>query len=99
MANAFHDDNRNTSILAIPVIGTAPITVSGVNLTNSNPLHVAIVDGSRTQVTSFGGGTQYTDAGTPPANPVGPTLEWNNAGVWATVGSAKPLPISLYLGT
>lgn len=66
-----------------------------VHLTNSNPLAVEIVDGSGTQITSFGGGTQYTDAGTPPAHPIGPTLEFNNAGAWATVGSATPLPVSL----
>lgn len=31
------------------------------SLTNATPLAVAIVDGSGSQITSFGGGTQYTD--------------------------------------
>lgn len=35
-----------------------------LDLTNSNPLTVAIVDGSGTQITSFGGGTQYTEGDT-----------------------------------
>lgn len=61
----------------------------------STAVGVAIVDSSGNQISSFGGGTQYTDAGTPPTHPIGPTLEWNNAGTWATVGSASPLPVSL----
>jgi hypothetical protein len=32
-----------------------------LDLANSNPLTVAIVDGSGTQITSFGGGTQYAE--------------------------------------
>lgn len=55
---------------------------------------VQIVDGSGNQISSFGGGTQYTDGGTPPAHPVGPTLQFNNAGTWNTVGSATPLPVT-----
>lgn len=61
----------------------------------SSAVGVAIVDSSGNQISSFGGGTQYTDAGTPPTHPIGGTLEWNNAGTWATVGSASPLPVSL----
>lgn len=38
--------------------------LSGLDLTNSNPLTVAIVDGSGSQITSFGGGTQYTEGDT-----------------------------------
>lgn len=55
---------------------------------------VAIVDASGNQITSFGGGTQYTDAAAAPANPVGPTLEWNEGGTWRTVSAAKPLPVT-----
>ncbi len=39
--------------------GTTDTTV--LDLTNNNPLTVAIVDGSGDQITSFGGGTQYAD--------------------------------------
>jgi len=42
-----------------------------LDLSNSNPLTVAIVDGSGDQITSFGGGTQYTEDAAAAANPVG----------------------------
>ncbi len=42
-----------------------------LDLTNSNPAAVAIVDGDGTQITSFGGGTQYTEDAAAAANPVG----------------------------
>lgn len=45
-----------------------------LDLTNSNPLTVAIVDGSGDQITSFGGGTQYTEDAAAAANPVGTAL-------------------------
>lgn len=35
-----------------------------LDLTNANPLAVAILDGSGDQITSFGGGTQYTEGDT-----------------------------------
>lgn len=42
-----------------------------LDLTNSNPLTVAIVDSNGDQITSFGGGTQYTEDAAAAANPVG----------------------------
>lgn len=45
-----------------------------LDLSNSNPLTVAIVDGSGDQITSFGGGTQYTEDAAAAANPVGTAL-------------------------
>lgn len=42
-----------------------------LDLTNSNPLTVAIVDANGDQITSFGGGTQYTEDAAAAANPVG----------------------------
>lgn len=60
---------------------TDDITVHGdvgvvdqFDLTNSNPLAVAIVDGDGTQISSFGGGTQYTEDAAAAANPVGTAL-------------------------
>lgn len=41
------------------------------DLTNSNPLTVAMVDSNGDQVSSFGGGTQYTEDAVAAANPVG----------------------------
>jgi hypothetical protein len=57
-------------------IGRVKITdgtdvVDVLNLTNSDPLAVAIVDSNGDQISSFGGGTQYTEDAAAPANPVG----------------------------
>lgn len=78
--------NVNASIS----ISGSPIPATGL----TTALAVQIVDGSGNQITSFGGGTQYTDGGTPPTHPIGPTLEFNNAGTWVTVGTSNPLPIT-----
>lgn len=45
-----------------------------LDLANSNPLVVAIVDASGDQITSFGGGTQYTEDAAAAADPVGGAL-------------------------
>lgn len=70
------------------------IRATVLTLTSSNPQTVAIVDGTGAQITSFGGGTQYTDAAVPPAHPVGNALLFNNSGAWAAVSAAVPLPVS-----
>lgn len=44
------------------------------DLLNSNPQAVAIVDSNGDQVTSFGGGTEYTEAAAAAANPTGGML-------------------------
>lgn len=49
-------------------VGTRKATVA--NLTNANPLAVEVVDASGNQITSFGGGTQYTN-GAAQATPTG----------------------------
>lgn len=64
-----------------------------LDLTNSNPLTVAIVDGSGTQITSFGGGTQYTEGDTD-ASITGTAMLWEDAGnALSTVSASKPLPV------
>jgi hypothetical protein len=45
-----------------------------LDLTNSNPAAVAIVDANGDQITSFGGGTQYTEDAAAAANPVATAL-------------------------
>lgn len=47
--------------------------VDQLDLTNTNPLAVAIVDWDGTQITSFGGWTEYTSDAASPAAPVGAT--------------------------
>lgn len=67
-----------------------------IDLTNSNPAAVAIVDGNGDQITSFGGGTQYTEGDTD-ASITGTALMFeSNTGTNAVsvVSSSNPLPIS-----
>lgn len=47
------------------------LTATLLDLTNSDPLTVAIVDGTGTQITSFGGGTQYVGDAPATATPTG----------------------------
>ena len=56
-----------------PVLAVARYA-TGTVLTNSTPQHVAVVDGSGDQITSFGGGTQYavdTALGSTPTGTLG----------------------------
>jgi hypothetical protein len=64
------------------------------DLTDSNPLATQIVDANGDAITSFGGGTQYTNGGVPPANPIGTAPIYNNGGTWATVSTTNRLPTS-----
>lgn len=57
------------------------------------PYPVWIIDNNGNPV-SIGGGTQYIDGGTPPANPIGNALVFDNSGTWADVGVDHPLPIT-----
>lgn len=56
------DDDRTHGLIALNTLGTnQPLVISGLQLTGANALAVGIVDGTGTQITSFGGGTQYAD--------------------------------------
>jgi len=69
-----------------------------LDLTNSNPLTVAIVDGSGTQITSFGGGTQYTEGDTD-ASITGTALMWEDTSNTLVAASAtKPVPVNIISG-
>lgn len=83
-------DPSTHGLISSATLGGSTVPATGL----TSAAAVQIVDGSGNQITSFGGGTQYTNGGTPPTNPIGPTLEFNNAGTWTTVGSANPLPVT-----
>jgi hypothetical protein len=69
-----------------------------LDLTNANPLTVAIVDGSGDQITSFGGGTQYTEGATD-ATITGTALLWeDSADTLVTASAAKPFPVEIVAG-
>ena len=55
--------NGDVATGGLPVSGDVG-KLSQIDLTNSDPLTVAIVDSSGDQITSFGGGTQYTEGDT-----------------------------------
>lgn len=49
------DANQHKGLILLNSISGQPLVATGLSLTNAQPIHVAIVDGSGTQVTSFGG--------------------------------------------
>ena len=72
---------------------SALIKATVSDLANSNPLNVAITDGSGDQITSFGGGVQYTEADTD-ASITGTAVLWEDGSdTLRAVSAAKPLPI------
>lgn len=61
MSAAKREENRQVALILTNTLGTNVVYPTGVILTNSTPMHVSVVDGSGTQITSFGGGTQYAE--------------------------------------
>lgn len=69
-----------------------------VPLTGYNAQAVAIVDGDGNQLTSFGGGTQYTEGATD-ATITGTAMLWEDTSDTLVVPSAaKPLPVEIVAG-
>lgn len=99
MAEAKRDGNFKVTLIAWDPIAETPKNVTVESLTNAEALHVAMVDGSGDQITSFGGGTEYTDGGTPPANPVGKAIVFENSGAWASVTETIGLPVNIVGGS
>lgn len=72
---------------------SASIKATVKDLTNSNPITVAIVDGSGDQITSFGGGTQYNEGDTD-ASITGTAILWEDGSdTLRAVSASKPLPV------
>lgn len=66
---------------------------------NSNGLNVAIIDANGDQITSFGGGTQYTE-GDVDTSITGTAMMWEDTGdTMRVVSAAKPLPVSATIDT
>lgn len=76
-------------------IGDGTDIADVLDLTNANPLAVAILDGDGTQITSFGGGVQYTEADTD-ATITGTAILWEDAdNTLRAVSATKPLPVEV----
>lgn len=69
--------------------------IEQLDLTTKHPQTVAILDGSGNQITTFGGGTQYTDGDAATAHPIGTGIIFNNGGTYAFTSAANPLPVSV----
>lgn len=50
MSSAIREENRQVALILTNILGTSPIYPTGVVLTNSTPMHVAMVDSSGSQV-------------------------------------------------
>lgn len=97
MSESIRDGNRVTSLLAIndsTLSRTNPVIVGAKLFTGFGALDVAIVDGSGNQITTFGGGTQYTDGTAVSGSPIGTGVIFNNGGTYTFVSAANPLPVS-----
>lgn len=76
-------------------ITNGAFSVDILALANAHPFAVAIVDANGDQITSFGGGTQYTEADTD-ASITGTAILWEDTGdTLRAVSAAKPLPVSV----
>lgn len=84
---------------ALNVNASVSISGSSIPITGATTaLVVGIVDGSGNQITSFGGGSQYTDGAAPPTHPIGTAIEWSDGSLWQTASTAKPLPVTVISG-
>ncbi|HEX9059157.1 MAG TPA: hypothetical protein VF941_03165 [Clostridia bacterium] len=94
------DANRNLALIVENVLGTDVLYPTGVSLTNAVPMHVAVVDASGNQITSFGGsGGNAAASATGAAVPADADyIGFNSAGNLVGVSSSAPLPITIISG-
>lgn len=72
---------------------SSAIKATVLDLTDANPLTVAIVDTNGDQISSFGGGTQYTEGDTD-ASITGTAILWEDtSNTLRSVSASKPLPV------
>jgi hypothetical protein len=98
--NSNLDNNARQGLIVSDNISGVARVVTGVSLANAQPIHVAIVDGAGSQITSFGGGTQYTN-GSAQATPTGTVaLGYDGANVRAlSTDSSGKLNVNTITGT
>lgn len=85
------DPTTHRLLVTATLTGGSSIPVSGATTATV----VAIVDGSGNQITSFGGGTQYTEGDTD-TTITGTAMMWEDASdTLRAVSAAKPLPVDI----
>lgn len=99
----FRDVNASVSVSgsdgAILDGANPSIKATVKSLTNSNPIAVAITDNNGNQISTFGGGTQYTE-GDADTSITGTAVMWEDASdTLRPVSSAKPLPVEVKNGS
>jgi len=79
-------------------VGSDLVRQTGKTVGSDTAASVAIVDGSGNQITSFGGGTQYTEGDTD-TTVTGTAVMWEDSSDTLRVASsAKPLPVNIVAG-
>lgn len=96
--NSPRDGSRIPAILVKDTIAGLAKPASGLALGSVEAVVMALVDGSGNQIVSFGGGTQYVDAGAAAAHPTGTGIIFNNAGTYNFVATNQPLPVTIISG-
>lgn len=95
MPNAIPDGNNKPTITGVDASTFSTPTIPAVNET-THGLYTHILDGNGNEIVSFGGGTEYTEGGTPPANPIGKVLIFDNgSSAWQDVDSTHGLPVDI----
>lgn len=93
-----NDDSALTEIMS-NVLDQLSSIDKGVRTKPQAPNTIKVTNPDGSVISGGGSGTEYTDGGTPPANPVGGTIQWNEGGTWRTVSTAKPLPVTASVST
>jgi hypothetical protein len=85
-------------------VSSTPTRQTGLSVGSEIAASVAIVDGSGNQITSFGGGTEYSTGSAAPTDPTGTAIVFENgSGNWENVGVGggfgEPLPVNIVSGS
>ena len=100
MASAPREDNRVPAFVTKDSVSGGAVSVTSLSLNTGlvNAPMVAIVDSSGSQISSFGGGTQYTDAASTVAHPTGTMPVFDNGGTISKVSASIGLPVNIIAG-
>ena len=88
------DKNHNKGLIASNASDNGVLVLTGAALTNSQPMHVAVVDSTGAHITALSN-TQYTEADTD-TTITGTAIMWEDAAdTLRAVSATKPLPVDI----